>query len=344
MLGRTIKTEKQGFAGVEVSEFFYDDKGRQYKRTTPGQAALLTTYDELNHPFMSGLDTDGNTLLEAASTDRIQQMDDGYVYEDLAWWQESSQYIYAADNNATATRTGRSRTRLTGFGTDGLVAETIQTDINGNETIHKTFIDRANRLETRQTTFPDSSTTETLTENGLRLSSTDRSGITTTYGYDQLGRNTSSTDPRTGTSIIHYEASGRIDYTEDPAHNRTSFTYHPETGRQIGITNPLGKTKRLAYDRQGHVTNIWGDTDSPVRYEYNSYGEKTKQHTFREGTGWEDDTWPEETSGTADTTTFVYQESSGLLTEKQDAHGNATSYTYSPGGKLHTRTWKPCQA
>ena len=43
--------------------------------------------------------------------------------------------------------------------------------------------------------------------------------------------------------------------------------------------------------------------------------------------------------GTADTTTWTYQEATGLLTEKTYADSKSTSYTYTADGKLATRTW-----
>ncbi len=40
-----------------------------------------------------------------------------------------------------------------------------------------------------------------------------------------------------------------------------------------------------------------------------------------------------------DPTTWVYDEATGLLTDKIYADGNGTRYTYTPEGKLQSRTW-----
>ena len=59
---------------------------------------------------------------------------------------------------------------------------------------------------------------------------------------------------------------------------------------------------------------------------------------FRNGSGWDGAVWPAD-PGDADITTWNYQESTGLLTAKADDDGQATTYTYTTGGKLLTRTW-----
>ncbi|MFC1461418.1 hypothetical protein ACFLQR_02730 [Verrucomicrobiota bacterium] len=60
--------------------------------------------------------------------------------------------------------------------------------------------------------------------------------------------------------------------------------------------------------------------------------------TFRGGAGWDQSTWPAD-PGTADETTWVYDEASGLLTQKQYADGSSVTYTYTVEGKLETRNW-----
>ena len=50
-------------------------------------------------------------------------------------------------------------------------------------------------------------------------------------------------------------------------------------------------------------------------------------------------TFPSGVSGQEDVTTWNYQEATGLLTSKTDDAGQSTTYTYTTGGKLLTRTW-----
>ena len=120
---------------------------------------------------------------------------------------------------------------------------------------------------------------------------------------------------------------------------RTTYGYNPTTGQRISESNTQGKSKRLSYNPTGQVTHIWGDTDYPLHYVYNAYGERIEQHTYRGGSNWNSTSWPASTTGPADISLFVYQESSGLLTAKEDASAKSTTYSYYPGGLLHTRTW-----
>jgi hypothetical protein len=157
MLGRAVKTEKPGFGGtLRVAENFYNDKGQLYKTTQPGLAATLYEYDDLGNQVRSGLDIDGNGVLEPASPDRISDSDTLYAKLDGHWWQESSQQVYAVADDATATTAGTSRTRLTGLGDGGLSAENVAIDIHGNETISREYIDRASATVQRITDYPDS--------------------------------------------------------------------------------------------------------------------------------------------------------------------------------------------
>jgi len=340
MAGRVVRTEKPGFAGTVITEIFYDDQGREIKTVAPGRAASLRTYDEMSRPLLTGLDTDNNGLLEPNSADRIQKTVTAYVNTDSFWNLETVQSICAADSDPAFTITGKTRKRLTGLGDGGLVSENITVDIHGKETVRQTFINRAERRATRIVTYPDAAVQAvTVMENGLLISSASKSGITATFGYDDLGRKISVTDPRTGTSTVSYNAKNQIEYEDDPAGNRTGYGYHSATGRRISVTDALGKTERTAFNDRNQLTNIWGDTAYPVKYVYNSYGQKTEQHTFRAGTGWSGETWPDATAGPAGITVFTYQEATGFLTAKQDAKGESVTYSYNPGGLPHTRTW-----
>jgi RHS repeat-associated protein len=60
-------------------------------------------------------------------------------------------------------------------------------------------------------------------------------------------------------------------------------------------------------------------------------------HTYREDAGFSGDEWPQ--AETADVTKWHYQESTGLLTAKEDAAGKIVSYAYTTGGRLTSRTW-----
>ncbi len=174
---------------------------------------------------------------------------------------------------------------------------------------------------------PDSTNAAiSVSVNGLAQYSISKTGVRTDAGYDALGRQISATNPRTGVSTTHYNSLGQVDWVADALSNRTTFVYCPTTGRRISVTDALSNTTHTAYDPEGRVIATWGAT-YPVAYAYDAYGRMVVMATFRiEG-------------GAADQTQWLYDEATGLLTNKVYADGKGPSYTYTPQGQLATRTW-----
>ena len=340
MLGRTVKVERPGFAGIEATDNMYNNLGQLVKTTTPGLADTLYEYDEIGNQTLSGLDIDQNGTLDKNSADRISETQRSYTKIDEYWWDETTQKVYAEVGNSTPTVVGIDRRRLTGVGSGGLTSETVAIDIHGNQTVGQVVIDRGSKTVTQTTDYPDSTIdTVSLTTNGLLLSSQSKTGVTTTFTYDPLERRTGVIDPRTGLTTTNYNAQGWVDYVEDPAGNRTEYAYDPATGRKTVETNALNNATRFAYNDRGQVTRTWGDATYPVEYLYDTYGRMTEMHTWREELGWTGETWPGGATGTGDVTIWHYQDATGLLVAKEDDAGQSVSYTYAPGGKLATRTW-----
>jgi RHS repeat-associated protein len=340
LLGRTISVEKPGFEGLELTTFIHDSRGLLIKTITPGIAPTLNVYDELGNLVMSGLDVDGNELLEPASLDRITVVDTSYSYQDQQWWRRTESKVYAENGSDTQIIMSVRRDQLTGLGEGGLTARNVVEDGHGNQTITETYINRGEKIRTTSITAADAThSAETTTANGLLVSSRTKEGIQTTYGYDDLGRRISQTDPRTGTTSIHYDGSNQMDYREDSANNRTSYEYDPATGRLSAEINAAGKATRYDYNDRGQMTHQYGEVPYPVRFVYNDYGEKIEQQTFRSGEEWAAESWPAGATGPADTTVYEYHEPTGLLASVTDAGGKATRYTYHPGGRMQSRTW-----
>jgi len=323
-LDRVVKTEKPGFGGgLAVTENTYNNLGQLIKTQTTGQAAQMFEYDELGNQIRSGLDVDNSGNL-GGLFDRVTETDTSYVQAG-GWWQQSLQKVYASD---APTVINTSRNRLSGLGS-GLTTESVAIDASGNQIVSKTFIDRDSCTETRTIDYPDSNIdAQSVSENGFLMSSVSKTGVTTTYQYDGLGRQTGATDSRTGTSKTQYNAQGRVEYVEDSADNRTTYEYDETTGRKTSETNPLGNTTQYEYNTHGQVTRTSGAAAYPVGYEYNALGQMTAMHTYRTGS-----------SGDGDTTTWNYDNVTGLLISKTDAAGNAATYTYDISCRLATRTW-----
>jgi len=80
---------------------------------------------------------------------------------------------------------------------------------------------------------------------------------------------------------------------------------------------------------------------SKLIYEYDAYGRKWKMHTYRSGDDankWSGSSWPAEEPA-SDATEWVYHGPTGLLLQKKDANNQGPTYTYTPEGRMLTRTW-----
>ena len=101
----------------------------------------------------------------------------------------------------------------------------------------------------------------------------------------------------------------------------------------VAVTNALGNATIYEYDLRGNKTYEGGAT-YPVRYTYDVFGNKTTMMTYRrEGIG------NGEEGSVGDTTTWLYDEASGVMTNKVYADGKGPSYSYTPDGKLSQRIW-----
>src|SRR5690606_1079514 len=107
-------------------------------------------------------------------------------------------------------------------------------------------------------------------------------------------------------------------------------------GRRITTIDPLGQETHTAYDLEGRVIATWGAT-YPVAYEYDDQGRMTAMYTYR-GTN-EIASAADLFNLPTDRTTWSYDQPTGLLTNKLYADGKGTAYSYTPDGKLATRTW-----
>ena len=304
-----------------------------------------------------------NNQIDWSDTDRIVSNDTRYVALNGDWWRESSSWQTRKNGSSELTLMGRSRTRLTGLASNGeypstaqrspegaatrgaesfplvqngsvLISETHSLDPLNNETVSCTYLDRTTHTTTRTTTTPASPLpAEVVVQSGLTVSTRTHTGVTTTYAYDALGRQISQTDGRGNTSQIVYDAQGRVTRTVDALGAATAYTYDA-LGRQTSVTDPNGMTVTTAYDAEGHVISQRGAT-YPVDYTYDEFGNKVAMMCYR-GRGTGNGEWGR---GNGDITRWFYDEATGLVTNKVYADGKGPSYTYTPDGKLATRTW-----
>ena len=326
-LGNPVKEEKPGYNGTVITRYYYNNKAQLVKISSTGKADLLYVYNELGERIRSGFDVNSNGNLDLASMDRISDQESVFAKEANAWWQIATSKTYAQDNADSATVSRIEKRRLSGFAA-GQISESVSVDINGNQTVSKSSIDRVAKTMTQTVNTPDSDVdSESIYVNGLVISQKSATGLITTLNYDAIGRNTGVVDPRTGESKTHYASNSRVDYIEDAAGNRTNYEYELATGRKSAVIDALNKRTEYTYNSLGQTLSIRGDATYPLDYEYNAYGQMTKLKTYRQD------------MSSPDITGWSYQESTGLLLSKTYADNNSVSYEYDIKGNLTKRTW-----
>jgi RHS repeat-associated protein len=109
-------------------------------------------------------------------------------------------------------------------------------------------------------------------------------------------------------------------------------------GRRITVTDALGNTTHTAYDEDGRVIATWGAT-YPVAYAYDARGRMVQMGTYRGAAEITDYASFQSLVSSFDKTVWLYDQPTGLLTNKLYADGLGPSYTYTPDGKLLSRVW-----
>jgi RHS repeat-associated protein len=352
-LGRRTKVERPTFSGATfVVTFVYEEKGQLHAQTTLAGATRLVAdqlyeYDDLGNQTRAGLDVDGNGALTPASTDRMTETDLAYENVGNDWFRVRTKRTYLTDNNATPT-VEIERERLNNFllsGSEQTIFDDTVTDVAGNNSRTTTTIDRAAKKETQTIDTPDSNINAvTVSVNGLLQSSSPTTPeLPTTYTYDALGRQTGVSNPSSGLLTRTYDpATGRLTSISNPATTMSYEYYSPveaSAGRLKAQTNAANKKVYFNYSSRGELVQTWGDATYPLEYVYDAYGQKIELHTFRAGQNWSAAKWPGTTTGGVDMTRWIYQDATGLLTQKQDAAQKGATYTYDELGRLKIRTW-----
>ena len=347
-LGQTVKTEQPAFDGtVLTTETFYTSTGRVIKRSTPGQAPTLTTYDGLGQVVLTGLDVDGDGVLRPASTDRITLSENYYSLGGASAEQISRRSTFRIDGSGVPSLLTETRRQLTNLpaGVHGL---TRVTDANGVQVTTQREVDRASKRSILRTfsTEIGRSVEQVYTNGLLRSANSAQVFEPTTYTYDELGRQYQVTDPLTGATTYNYTPLGQLDnMVNSDSVTVASYTYYPSTHQNAGqvasLTDAAGQTTYYTYNERGQLTHQWGVNTYPLHYTYDAYGQRSEQRTYRtedSSVDWSSASWPTN-SGAGDLTQWIYQPATGLLSRKEYADANGTDYTYDSANRLSTRSW-----
>ena len=303
----------------------------------------LLEYDDMGNRVRVGIDVNGGGLAIGGS-DRITDQEKVYE-EDNGWWLTEKTTLYPQNGQATAIVTYK-RKQLTGLATSQIgITETKNAQGSVIKTI--TTVNRANKSVTSVIDYPDASTSQSVTINGLEQSMTSREGHLTTYEYDSAGRKVKENHPRGFATVLTY----------DPSKERLkSIAHGVSAGQPQGyvttasfnakgeiewVENPEGRKTYFTFNGRGQVTHKWGAATRPVWNEYDSFGQLWKVHTYRAVEGETPDfgkaTWPAG-AGDGDVMTYLYNNTTGLVTSMTDAAGRQTLFAYDQLERLRTRT------
>ncbi len=151
--------------------------------------------------------------------------------------------------------------------------------------------------------------------------------------YDEQNRLWKVTDSRTGTTTYHYNEKGQRWKTSAPGSadvpvgsTLDTLYEYDALGQLTKTTKPSGGEVYQVYNTNGTLAKTHGHHTTDVAYGYNTAGECTSMTTWY---------GPESKPAT---TKWRFN-ARGQLAYKQDAAGKRVHYTYTPGGKLKTRTW-----
>ena len=197
-----------------------------------------------------------------------------------------------------------------------------------------------NTKRIQKSVIPSSSVTaQTVAADGLMLSQQNHAGITETAAraYTAAGMTLTRTDGRGNTTTIRTDLAGRAVSVTDAAGNETVTQYDARFDLAAVVTDALGNTVCAGYDARGRKTAEWGTGTQPLLLGYDEAGRLVSLTTFRaaqEGDIAED---PSDRAD-GDTTTWSYDEATGLETRKTYADGTHVDKTWDAFNRLATET------
>ncbi len=334
LLGQIIREERSGFQGaVLATTHSYDSLGRLVATAADYEPAIEYVYDMLGNRIATvriigrGRSPSGPQcdVTEWRKTETLSS----FILDDATVWLTQTNIVSCSDS-AIAPLVSSSARQLTGL-TAALPSRSRSVDIRGNVTVNETLID-SSLVTSRQTQPYATNKPLSISCYGINVMDVSVSAVTNTIAYDSLGRQIANTDGRGNSRHTEYNALGQRSASIDALGNRTSFAYD-QFGNLASVTDPLGNAIVYEYDLRGHKTYEGGAT-YPVRYTYDVFGNKTTMTTYRDETG---GTGVPPVQG--DVTTWLYDETSGSMTNKVYADGKGPTYNYTPDGKLSRRTW-----
>ncbi|MBQ9199999.1 MAG: hypothetical protein IJ141_07435, partial [Lachnospiraceae bacterium] len=312
-------SNSQGEVYVENT---YDELGRVITQTDSyGQLLSFSYEDDESGMTVTATDSDGNvTVVESDELCNITSIKEPNGYTEKHTYDENGRLASTTDAKGnTYNYTHDEKGNITGFTSPTKEGMTFSYDDNGNVTSF---------------TGLDGSYIN-MTYEGINLTSMDRNGIKTSYGYNEEGLADSVYVEGKGTAYYEYDGLNISRYTDALGHV-TNYDYD-SFGNLISITDAEGNTTRFNYDAAGRITGIIKPNGSAKTYTYDMYGAiASMTDEFGHITSYLYDTAGNLTAVTyPDKSTFYYEyDMKGNCISITRPDGEKTEYEYDISGNV----------
>ena len=332
--GQTIRQEQPHTkGGFIVTRNLYNDKGQSVRSQTENMAPTVTVYHELGEAVKQ------TVLLDESHPDDPSR---NRISETFSCYRVREDGVYQVQTSTTYNADGLPLTQITESMVSQfnplLESKTLSTDVYGQQSVQWTEY-TAPTKRTRFSRIPTSEiTAQSLVVDGFTLSQTDHMGIHSSQerSYTTTGTILKKTDGRGNTTITETDLAQRPVKVADAAGNVTTTSYRSCCDSIACITDALGGTVCYSYDIRGRKTAEYGTAVHPVCFSYNGADQRISLTTFRVG---ERDITTDPSGRTdGDTTTWLYDEATGLELKKTYADDSFVSKTYDDLNRLKTLT------
>ena len=322
--GQTVRQEQPNTkGGFIVTSNTYNAKGQPVRSQTEDMASTVTVYNELGHAVRRTVQLD-DLHPDDPSRNRVSENSSCYRLREDGVYQVQTSTTCNADGFPLTQTTENMVSRLSAV----LENKSITTDVYGQQSVQWTEYTVPTK-RTRFSRIPTSNmVAESLVVDGFGTNQTDHSGICSIQrrSCTSTGVILEKTDGRGNTTMEETDLAGRPVKTTGPAGHVTTTSYSSCCDHPACITDALGGTTCYSYDIRGRKTAEYGTAIQPACFAYDEADRMVALTTFRANEG--DITSDPSGRTDGDTTTWLYDEATGLELKKTYADGSCVSRTY----------------
>lgn len=332
-LGRSYRN---AYSGGGTNQSFYNNKGQLWKTVDPDGVVTLYQYNAKGEQEYVATDMDRDDSIGLSGTDRITRTVTDVTTDGGYGVRRTRTYGWLVNGSSTSTLLSTAETSF-----DGLRSwQTQYRDVSTPVTSQSGMVFSTGGYRYFTNTAPDGSYSLSTYLNGRLVSVTSKDSAgnqlsSVSYAYDAHGRQYSSTDARNGDTIYIYNNADRIASVTTPSPGngggaQTTTTYYNTSLQATNVAKPDGTSVITEYLPTGERLETHGSHTYPVAYTYDYAGRMKTMKTWQNFAG---------NNGVA-TTIWTYSGQRGFLTVKTNGDGSpGISYSYTPAGRLQTRTW-----